>query len=293
VRRSRNRLDGGRLAAGAARVRRVLLTNTNAPRPEQGCTCFPSSRAADGWPCDRHSAGRRSAPRLRACRVVLVPSLSPLAVVCRADVRTAPRLSRSWSRQTVGDPRLSDAEASSTRSQAFRDSDGLIEGPQPPESRHQATSSRPSLPNAAECTTGPARRPVAEAAHSSHPRDTESAYPEIVAPALQWSCAYSRHIAGPERGAVRPRAAQDPTYGTVSRSWASTPAHRAHCRASCGCIDRRQAKNLGSVARRAHAICRVAYGSGPVSQDAPFDSRNTFLDAVLGVRTTRWRCPRR
>jgi 2-polyprenyl-6-methoxyphenol hydroxylase-like FAD-dependent oxidoreductase len=58
-----------------------------------------SSRATDG-PCDRHSTGRRSAPRLRAYRVVLVPSLSPLAVVCRADVRTAPRLSRSWSRQT-------------------------------------------------------------------------------------------------------------------------------------------------------------------------------------------------
>ena len=78
----------------------AYYSRTRTPRPEQGCTCFPSSRAADGWPCDRHSAGRRSAPRLRACRVVLVPSLSPLAVVCRADVRTAPRLSRSWSRQT-------------------------------------------------------------------------------------------------------------------------------------------------------------------------------------------------
>jgi hypothetical protein len=81
------------------------------------------------------------------------------------------------------------------------------------ESTHPTTLSRPSLANAAECTTGPARRPVAEAAHSSHPRDTESAYPEIVAPALPWSCAHSRYIAGPERGAVRPRAAQDPRTG--------------------------------------------------------------------------------
>jgi hypothetical protein len=35
-----------------------------------------------------------------------------------------------------------------------------------------------------------------------------------------------------------------PTYGTVSRSWASTPAQRAQCRASCGCIDGQEAENL-------------------------------------------------
>ena len=33
-------------------------------------------------------------------------------------------------------------------------------------------------------------------------------------------------------------------------------------------VHRREAKNLGRVARRAHAIYSVAYGSGPASQDA-------------------------
>jgi len=70
VPRSRDRIDGGRLAARAERVRCVRLTNTHAPRPEQGCTRSPSGRAANGWPRDRDSAGWRVAPPLRAPRCV-------------------------------------------------------------------------------------------------------------------------------------------------------------------------------------------------------------------------------
>ena len=73
VPRSRDRADGGRPSRRAERVHRLLLTNTNASRPEQGCTRFPSCRAADGWPRDGHSAGRRLAPPLRAARRVVSP----------------------------------------------------------------------------------------------------------------------------------------------------------------------------------------------------------------------------
>jgi hypothetical protein len=71
VPRSRDRVDGGRLAACAERVRCVLLTNTHSPRPEQGCTRSPSGRAANGWPRDRDSAGWRVAPPLRTARCVV------------------------------------------------------------------------------------------------------------------------------------------------------------------------------------------------------------------------------
>ena len=67
------------LASRPERVHRLLRTNTNASGSEQGCTPSPSCRAADGWPRDGYSAGRRLASPLRATRRVvspLPPSLS-------------------------------------------------------------------------------------------------------------------------------------------------------------------------------------------------------------------------
>jgi hypothetical protein len=99
---------------------------------------------------------------------------------------------------------------------------------------------------------GPARRPVAEAAHSSHQRDTESAYPEIVAPALQWSCAYSAGISQDQNVAHFDHARPDPRTDRLKvLGEHACAAGTVPCVDPCGCMDRRQAKNLGRVARRA------------------------------------------
>jgi hypothetical protein len=73
VPRSRDRADGGRPSSRPKRVHRLLRTNTNASEPEQGCTPSPSCHAADGWPRNGHSVGRRLAPPLRATRRVVSP----------------------------------------------------------------------------------------------------------------------------------------------------------------------------------------------------------------------------
>jgi hypothetical protein len=79
VPRSRDRADGRRPSPRVKGVRRLLLTNANAPRLEQRCTPSPSCRAAGGWTCDRHSARRWFAPPLRAARRVVrsLPCRSP------------------------------------------------------------------------------------------------------------------------------------------------------------------------------------------------------------------------
>jgi SAM-dependent methyltransferase len=55
VSRPRHRADSGRPATHSERLRRLLLTNTNAPWLKQGCTRSQTSRAADGWPRDGYS----------------------------------------------------------------------------------------------------------------------------------------------------------------------------------------------------------------------------------------------
>ena len=106
VPRSRECADGGRSSPRVERVRRLLLTNANASRPEQRCTRSPSSRAADGWPCDRHSAGWRLTPPLRpASRVVSSPSpfrgflLTPLYSSFALGGLRRPTISRIWVRR--------------------------------------------------------------------------------------------------------------------------------------------------------------------------------------------------
>jgi hypothetical protein len=59
-----------------------------------------------------------------------------------------------------------------------------------------------------KCTSAPAHRPVAEAPHSSHSRDTGSAYRAIAAPALQWSSWCSQCSAQRGYHGVRPHRVQ-------------------------------------------------------------------------------------
>ena len=86
--RSRHRADRCRPSSRPGRVRRLLLANPNAPRPEQGCTSPTSDHAADKWTGDGDSPGRWFAPSLRAARRVASFVLLPLyAIACSARVR--------------------------------------------------------------------------------------------------------------------------------------------------------------------------------------------------------------
>jgi putative transposase len=109
VPRSRDRGDGGRPSSRPQRVRCLQRTNTHASEPEQGCTPSPSCHAADGWPRDGHSAGRRLAPPLRATRRVVSPTSPSLFVNGRRLTRVYAALAtasvrRSSSRHDSAEP---------------------------------------------------------------------------------------------------------------------------------------------------------------------------------------------
>ena len=88
VPRSHHRVIRCWSSAHFERVRVLLLAHANAPQAEQGCTLSASRRAADGWPCDRHSTGRWSAPPLRARRLVSPRPCPTSPMACGAHVRS-------------------------------------------------------------------------------------------------------------------------------------------------------------------------------------------------------------